>query len=164
LEPSGRKPEEMNHIAHSSLLVYETEIGPPKILTLTAAVACTPMKTILDTGAESNYISAGRARGAGARIFLITIREIVEAGQTTTSAFASFTLKIGGILTQCYAYVLDDTTQFCYACCWDVLVSKSITLPQTGGMTPTNSYTLTPRSLSELNLSILGPKEQFHEH
>ncbi|KAN0127262.1 hypothetical protein V8E53_014918 [Lactarius tabidus] len=106
------RPEEMHYITHSNLPVYQTEIGPLKILSLTAVSACIPMKTILDTGAESNYIAAKKAREAGMQIFPIAIREIVGAGQTTTSAFAMFTLNIGRILTQCYAYVLDNTMQF----------------------------------------------------
>lgn len=31
-----------------------------------------------------------------------------------TSAFAVFTVKIGGVLTQCYAYVLNNTAKFRY--------------------------------------------------
>jgi hypothetical protein len=116
------RPEEMHYITHSNLPVYQTEIGPLKILSLTAVSACIPMKTILDTGAESNYIAAKKAQEAGMQIFPITVREIVGAGQTTTSAFAMFTLNIGRILTQCYAYVLDNTMQFQYdlllGCAW----------------------------------------------
>ena len=40
--------------------------------------------------------------------------KIVGAGKTTTSAFAVFMVKIGGIFTQCYAYVLKNTAKFCY--------------------------------------------------
>jgi hypothetical protein len=69
------------------------------------------VKTILDTEAESNYVSARKARETGARIFQITVREIVGAGKTTTSAFAVSTVQIGGILTQCYAYVLKNTAK-----------------------------------------------------
>jgi hypothetical protein len=106
------RPEEMHYIVHSNLPVYQTEIGPLKILSSTAVSACIPMKTILDTRAELNYISAKKAQEAGTQIFPITVQEIVGAGQTTTSAFTTFTLNIGRILTQCYAYVLDNTTQF----------------------------------------------------
>lgn len=79
------------------------------------------MKTILDTEAESNYVSAKKARETGARIFQITVREIVGAGKTTTSAFAVSTVQIGGILTQCYAYVLNNTAKFRY----DLLLGRA---------------------------------------
>lgn len=86
-----------------------------------AAAAEMPVDTILDTGAESNYILAKKAREAGARIFLINVWEIVGAGKTMTSAFAVFTVKIGGVLTQCYAYVLNNTAKFRY----DLLLGRA---------------------------------------
>ena len=82
----------------------------------------TPVRTIFDTGAESNYITTHKARVAGAQIYPITAQEIVGAGQTVTNAFAAFTLRIGGLRAPCYAYVLEDASQFCYdlllGCAW----------------------------------------------
>ena len=60
------KPEELYCFASSSLPIYMTEIGPPKVSLSMAAAAETPVDTILDTGAESNYILAKKAHEAGA--------------------------------------------------------------------------------------------------
>ena len=70
------------------------------------------IQMILDTGAEANYVTNNKVHAAGVQIFLIDTKEIIGARRTTTSAFMSFSLKVGGILTKCYAYVLEDNTQF----------------------------------------------------
>jgi hypothetical protein len=67
----------------------------------------------LDTGTEANYVAVQKACAAGAQIFLIDTREIVGAGKTITSAFASFSLKVGGIVTK-NAYILKNDSQFHY--------------------------------------------------
>ena len=50
------------------------------------------------------------------------VHEIVGTGKTTTSVFAVFMVKIGGIFTQCYTYVLKNTAEFPYnlllGCAW----------------------------------------------
>ena len=51
---------------------------------------------------------ANKACAAGVQVFPINTKEIVGAGKTSASAFTSFSLKVGGILTKCYAYVLED--------------------------------------------------------
>jgi hypothetical protein len=122
------KPEEMYYITHSNLPVYKMEIGQLKILTSTAVSACIPMKTIPDTQAELNYIATKKAQEAGVQIFPITVQEIVGAGQTMTLAFTTFTLNISRILTQCYAYVLDNTVCSVMTCSWGMLGLRSITL------------------------------------
>ena len=114
-------PLEVHNVAHPGLPVYGMEIGPPKTTLPMDAPVFVPVNSILDTGAESNYLTAQKASAAHAQVFPITAREIVGAGRTTTSAFASFTLKIGGMLTQCYAYVLEDATQFRY----DLLLGRA---------------------------------------
>ena len=53
-----------------------------------------------------------KAHTTRANIFSITECEIVGARKTTMSAFASFTLKIGGMHTKCYAYILESNRQF----------------------------------------------------
>ena len=113
-DASEDKPEEMYCFSSSSLPIYMMEIGSPKVSASAAETANVPVKTILDTGAESNYVLAKKAWEAGAWIFLIMVRKIVGTGKTTTSAFVVFTVKIGGIFTQCYAYVLKNTAKFRY--------------------------------------------------
>ncbi len=114
-------PLEVHNVVHPGLPVYGMEIGPPKTTLPMDVPVFIPVNTILDTGAESNYLTAQKASAAHTQVFPITAREIVGAGRTTTSAFASFTLKIGGMLTQCYAYVLEDATQFRY----DLLLGRA---------------------------------------
>jgi hypothetical protein len=120
-EDDDVEPFELNYIAHTNLPVYEFAIGPPKSSSTGPANADLPVKTILDTGAESNYMSSKAARAANAHIFPITKREIVGAGQTTTSAFAAFTLKVGNMIVRCYAYILNASTQFRY----DLLLGRA---------------------------------------
>src|SRR5258707_987933 len=109
---SKESPIKLYNVTHPGLPMYEMAIGPPTSVHGTEPVVFIPVQTILNTGAESNYILAPKACIAGAQIFPITAQEIVGAGWTMTSAFASFTLKVRGMLTQCYAYILEDTTQF----------------------------------------------------
>ena len=120
-EGSRENPIQLYNVTSVSLPVYELEIGPVKTGPANSATTLVPVRTILDTGAESNYVTAQKAHTAGADIFPITKREIVGAGKTTTSAFASFTLKIGGMCTKCYAYVLESNSQFRY----DLLLGRS---------------------------------------
>jgi hypothetical protein len=114
-------PLELYTVAHPGLPVYELKIGPPNVVFTTDAPTYVSVRTIMDTGAELNYLTAHKARVAGAQIFPIVAREIVGAGRTTTSVFASFTLKVGGMTTECYAYILEDTSQFCY----DLLLGRA---------------------------------------
>ena len=91
-------PLELLNVASSGLPVYTLEAGPPKISQSMNAGTFTPVRTIFDTGAESNYITACKAQVAGAQIYPITAREIVGAGRTVINAFAAFTLRIGGVV------------------------------------------------------------------
>ena len=111
---SQENPIELFNIASAGLPVYELAIGPTRSDPVADAAAFVSVRTILDTGAEANYVTNNKAHAAGAQIFPIDTKEIVGARRTTTSAFASFSLKVGGILTKCYAYVLEDDTQFRY--------------------------------------------------
>ena len=104
----------MNYIANTNLPVYEFKIGPPKSSSKEDGDVSMPVKTILDTGVESNYMSAKAAHAANVHIFPIMKREVVGAGQMTTSAFAAFTLKAGSMVIRCYVYILNVSTQFCY--------------------------------------------------
>src|ERR1700761_2417068 len=108
-------PLEVFNIASSGLPVYGLEAGPPKTGQPMNISTFTPVRTIFDTGAESNYITARKAQVTGAQIYPISAQEIVGAGRTITNAFAVFTLRIGGLSTPCYAYVLEDASQFRYA-------------------------------------------------
>jgi hypothetical protein len=115
-------PLELYTVAHPGLPVYKLKIGPPNVAFTTDAPTYVSVRTIMDMGAESNYRTAHKTRVAGAQTFPIVAREIVGAGQTTTSAFASFTLKVGRMTTECYTYILEDASQFCYdmllGCTW----------------------------------------------
>ena len=115
------RPLEVFTVAHPGLPVYEMKIGPPKSMQSADAPIFISVSTILDTGAESNYLTAQKAVDVGAQVFPITAREIIGAGQTTTTAFASFSLKVRGLVSQCYAYVLEDTSQFRY----DLLLGRA---------------------------------------
>ena len=64
-DASKDKPEEMYCFSSSSLPIYMTEIGSPKVSASAAETANVPVKTILDTGAESNYVLAKKAWEAG---------------------------------------------------------------------------------------------------
>jgi hypothetical protein len=52
--------------------VYELEIGPPKSAAVNPTAVFLPVRAIMDTGAESNYITALKARRAGAQIIPIS--------------------------------------------------------------------------------------------
>ena len=114
-------PLEMFSVASANLPVYAVKIGPLHAELPNDAASFILVRAIMDTGAESNYITAHKARLANAQVFPIERREIIGAGRTTTSAFARFTLKIGGLLTQCLAYVLNDSSNFRY----DLLLGRS---------------------------------------
>ena len=120
-EGSKENPLEVYTVSHPGLPVYALGIGPPKATELEDVLNYEPVKTIMDTGAESNYLTSQKAHLAGARIFPITAREIVGAGRTVTNAFASFSLQVGKMVTQCYAYVLQDSSQFRY----DLLLGRA---------------------------------------
>lgn len=70
--------------------------------------------TIIDSGAPSSYISQRMAKVAGLDLYPITKRNIVGAGNTTTTAFARFKIQFGSITETICAYVLDDTSGFRY--------------------------------------------------
>jgi hypothetical protein len=72
LPGSKETPIELYHIANPSLPVYELEIGPPKSAAVNPTAAFLPVRAIMDTGAESNYITALKARRAGAQIIPIS--------------------------------------------------------------------------------------------
>ncbi|KAH9174276.1 hypothetical protein EDB89DRAFT_2067940 [Lactarius sanguifluus] len=133
-------PLEVYNVAHPGLPIYKVEIGPPKSTSSTTTPAFILVNTILDTGAESNYLTAMKASAAGAQIFPITTREIVGTGRTTTTAFASFSLRIRGLISKCYAYILDDASQFHYdlllGCTW---LKRHDTVPRWDN----NAYELT---------------------
>lgn len=119
---TAENPIELYNIAHPDLPLYELEIGPPKLPRTNPTVTFLPVRAIMDTGAASNYVASSKAWHAGAQVVPISTREIIGAGSTVTTAFAVFTLKIGGMRTKCYAYMLDDERQFCYdlllGCSW----------------------------------------------
>jgi hypothetical protein len=118
---SERNPLEVYSVEHPGLPVYSMTIGPPNLMLSTNTSTFVSVNIIMDTGAESNYLTKGKANTAGAQIFPITAREIVGAGPTVTMVFALFTLKIGGLFTKCYAYVLGDNAQFRY----DLLLGRA---------------------------------------
>ncbi|KAH9179909.1 hypothetical protein EDB89DRAFT_2224873 [Lactarius sanguifluus] len=89
LKGTKEEPLEVFNVAHPGLPIYEMEIGPPKSKSPMNAPSFISVNTILDMGAKSNYLTARKARLAGAQVFPITTREIVGAGRTTTMAFAS---------------------------------------------------------------------------
>jgi hypothetical protein len=109
-------------VANPNLPVYVAQIGPPQMKLPEEAANLVLVRTIMDTGAVSNYITSHKARLAKAQIFEIDEREIVGAGRTMTSAFARFILKIGGLQTSCLAYVLNNDAHFRYdlllGCAW----------------------------------------------
>ena len=63
----------------------------------------------MDTGAALNYVAASKAQCAGAQVVPISAHEIVGAGSTVTTVFTISTLKIGGMCTKCYTYMLEDS-------------------------------------------------------
>ena len=68
-DASKDKPEEMYCFSSSSVPIYMTEIGSPKVSASAAETANVPVKTILDTGAESNYVLAKKAWEAGVTLW-----------------------------------------------------------------------------------------------
>ena len=77
---SPKTPLEAFNIVLSRLPIYGLEAGPPKANQSEDTGMFTPVRTIFDTGVESNYITACKAQVAGTQIYPITVREIVGAG------------------------------------------------------------------------------------
>jgi len=101
----------INSVKNPNPPVYVVQVGPPKATYPANAAQFVLVRTILDTGAEANYITLHKAHLAKAQLFSINTQEIVGAGCTTTSAFAHFALKIGGFVTPCVT-ILDTFTYF----------------------------------------------------
>jgi hypothetical protein len=83
-------PIELFNIASTGLPVYKLEIGPTRSDPVADAAAFIPVRTILDTGAEANYVTVQKACAARAQIFPINAREIVGAA-TSSKMTANFT-------------------------------------------------------------------------
>jgi hypothetical protein len=79
------------------------------------------VRTILDTGSPSNYISESVLKQCSAEIFPITPREVIGAGKVMTNSFAKFSLRIGNIQEVTLAYVLPAGCPFRY----DLLLGRS---------------------------------------
>ena len=58
---SKKAPIELYHIANPRLPVYELEIGPPKSVTIDPETVFIPVRALMDTGAEANYVAASKA-------------------------------------------------------------------------------------------------------
>ena len=119
---TAEAPLELYNIAHLDLPLYELEIGPPKSVQNNEPIMFLPVQAIMDTGAALNYVAASKAQHAGAQVVPILAHEIVGAGSTVTTAFTVSTLKIGGMCTKCYTYMLEDSRWFHYhlllGCSW----------------------------------------------
>jgi hypothetical protein len=73
--PSGamkkrkESPLELYTVAHPGLPVYKLKIGPLNVVFTTDTPTYVSVRTIMDTGAELNYLTAHKVRVAGAQIF-----------------------------------------------------------------------------------------------
>jgi hypothetical protein len=104
----------MFNITSLNLPVYAMRIGPYHAQYPKRAAHFILVCTIMGMGAKANYMTAHKAWLADAQMFPISRHEIVGASRTTTEAFAHFSLKIGGSLTTCLAYMLSDSSHFHY--------------------------------------------------